>query len=107
MNGLPDCMLRRSFHRPGDLNRLLAGAGFGAVREQVERVEFTFQDKEDCWQSRWTHGSRVPLEQMTPDQLEGYRRDALGHLRGLKAEGGLTQRVQLFFGLGAKPAGAR
>ena len=61
---------------------------------------FTFCDGDDWWEARGTHGSRVPLEQMAPDQLERYKHDAFAHLRTLSQAGPLTQRLQFLFALG-------
>ena len=103
MNGLPDDMMRRSLHKRGDLTALLSAAGYVAVQEHLEWAEFTFRDADDWWAARWTHGSRVPLEQMTPEQVEGYRRDALAHLGEMAAEGPLTQRMQFLYAIAERP----
>ena len=88
---------KRSSRSLDEVTALLPAAGFSGVRETVEEVEFAYADEEEWWAALWTHGSRLPLDSMTPEVLERLRSDARPHLRELAAAGGLTCRFQFSF----------
>jgi ubiquinone/menaquinone biosynthesis C-methylase UbiE len=100
---LPPAMLERSFHQPGDLTHMLEAAGFVDVREHLEDEVLAYRDEDEWWAALWTHGTRSPLERMTPDVLARFKAEAFAHLRELKQSTGLTQRLQFMYALAKKP----
>jgi SAM-dependent methyltransferase len=56
---------------PGALVEAMQRAGCWDVVETVEETELFFADADDWWVSLWTHGSRIPLEQLSAEALGG------------------------------------
>jgi SAM-dependent methyltransferase len=75
----------------------LTSASFKDAREQVERVELGYQDVETWWASLWTHGSRAPLERMTPDRLATFKAACLERAQTLVGSNGLPESHQFVF----------
>jgi SAM-dependent methyltransferase len=88
---------------PSELADAMGRAGFQRVRVDAEEFDWVFTDEEEWWASLWTHGSRVPLEQMAPDRLEQTRATALAQARETMQPDGLHQTWEMLFALGDKP----
>ena len=63
-----------------ELPQYLASAGFGNVHIVQEQADFDYADKQEWWNSRWTHGTRYALEHMTPEVLALFKADVFDKL---------------------------
>ncbi|GHO92233.1 methyltransferase [Reticulibacter mediterranei] len=62
------------------LPEYLTLAGFVGVQVIQEQAEFIYADAQEWWDSRWTHGPRYSLEQMTPQVLAQFKAEVLARL---------------------------
>ncbi|MES2345360.1 MAG: methyltransferase domain-containing protein [Chlamydiota bacterium] len=61
------------------LRKVLANAGFTQIEIHEESKIFWHENAEDWWNSLWTHGVRARLEQLSPDDLEKLKEEALSY----------------------------
>lgn len=59
------------------LRELLANAGFSSIEVYRESKVFYHENAEVWWNSLWTHGIRSRLEQLSPQDLEKLKKEAL------------------------------
>jgi ubiquinone/menaquinone biosynthesis C-methylase UbiE len=59
------------------LTQLLASAGFTQIETHEEPKLFWHESAEEWWNSLWTHGLRSRLEQLSPEDLESLKKEAL------------------------------
>jgi SAM-dependent methyltransferase len=94
---------RLALRTPGRVSEVFSRAGFVASRERLESREFEWADEHEWWDSLWTHGTRRPLEAMSPETLDRFRQDALDRVRAMMRAGPLTRRHEFIFTLALKP----
>jgi len=82
---------------PGVLTALLRDAGFANAHEQVEATDFWYASPEQWWASLWTHGSRRPLERMSPEVLVQVEAEALARVREMLQPQGVPEHMQLVY----------
>jgi ubiquinone/menaquinone biosynthesis C-methylase UbiE len=104
--GRPATPGHRSNRLPGELAAALTAAGFQHAQEFVEEVELFMPDEHAWWASLWTHGSRVPLECLPPDQLEQFKVKCLDRVRSLQTPQGLPERFTFVYVTGRRPTTA-
>jgi len=73
--------------KPDVLKIALLEAGFENVQIVVEPFEIVYTGAEEWWEEKWTHGSRAPLEQMTPDVRTRFKTEALAKLAEMEENG--------------------
>jgi SAM-dependent methyltransferase len=94
---LPPMPGHGAIRRERALVDVLVSAGFEEAREQVEQVELGYRDVETWWASLWTHGSRAPLERLTPDRLATIKAACLERAQTLSGPHGLPETHQFVF----------
>jgi ubiquinone/menaquinone biosynthesis C-methylase UbiE len=95
--------LSRSIRAPGVLVETLLGAGFSDATESVEPTELSFASPEAWWDSLWTHGSRIPLEQMPAERLERFKAECLARAAQQRTPAGLPVLHTLVYVFAARP----
>lgn len=95
--GLPGPRGYPRIREPGILGGLLESAGFKDVVEIEEQTDIWYASPEAWWASLWTHGSRRPLERMSPELLEQVKTEALQRARELAEPQGMLERMQLVY----------
>jgi len=97
LDNLPPLPGDGSIRREGALVASLQAEGFEEVHEQTEDVELFYRDAEAWWASLWTHGSRQPLEQLTPQISRRLHEECLRQAERLLTADGLPERHRLVF----------
>jgi ubiquinone/menaquinone biosynthesis C-methylase UbiE len=103
LHDLPPLPGHSAIRREGALPAALADTGFEALREVVEETELSFVDEETWWRSLWTHGARIPLERLPPDEVHRFKLACVPHLRALKTPAGLPERHGFVYVTGRAP----
>ena len=88
--------------KPEAIAELLLKSGFVEIRAVHEEYEFAYSDKEEWWRSKWTHGARFPLEQMSEDLLSKFKADVFARLRSHQESHGLQEKWNAIYILGNK-----
>lgn len=88
--------------RPGAIKELMEVTGLSKVEFVEESYEFTYADAEEWWQTKWTHGARFPLEQMSKEVMTQFRSEVFDQLLHAEAEDRLSERWQLAYIIGEK-----
>jgi hypothetical protein len=96
----------RSIRAPGLLVETLLGAGFSDATETVEPTELYFASPAAWWDSLWTHGSRIPLEQMPAERLERFKAECLERAAQQLTQAGLPVLHTLVYVFGTRPGHA-
>jgi ubiquinone/menaquinone biosynthesis C-methylase UbiE len=84
------------------LPEYLALAGFVDVQVIQEQVEFVYADAQEWWDSRWTHGPRYSLEQMTPQVLAQFKAEVLARLAQEEQPDGIHEAMRLQYMIASK-----
>jgi SAM-dependent methyltransferase len=91
------------FLKSDTVKEMFSQAGFVAIQVVSKQFDFVWTDEQEWWSSRWTEGSRFPLERMQPPVLEQFKRDVFKKLEQVKQADGLHDlRIACSF-LGTKP----
>lgn len=91
-------------HRePEEFKQLLEETGFTDIQFIPEEPDFIYQDEQEWWASRWTHGSRYALENMPPEILASFQSEVFARLAPLKQLDGFHNRWRQIFTIGTKP----
>jgi ubiquinone/menaquinone biosynthesis C-methylase UbiE len=80
----------------------LALAGFTDVQVIQEQAEFVYADAQEWWDSRWTHGPRYSLEQMTPQILAQFKAEVLAQLAQEAQPDGIHETMRLQYMIASK-----
>lgn len=88
---------------PEEFKQLLERVGFTDIQFIPEEPDFVYQDEQEWWASRWTHGSRYALENMPPDILASFQSEVFARLAPLKQPDGFHNRWRQIFTIGTKP----
>ncbi len=67
--------------KPDAIQELLQKTGFRHVEIVEETYEFDYVDAEQWWQTKWTHGARFPLENMSAEVLVQFKAEVFERLR--------------------------
>ncbi len=103
-HGLPWPATVGGGHRPtGELQELLAQAGFADIRAVPEEIEAVYADAEEWWAAKWTHGARRPLEGMPPAILREFVAVVNARMTPLRQADGFHERWRILCVLGTKP----
>lgn len=79
--------LQRPFDSPGEVEALLAGAGFTDLTTQREELEIRFADADQWWDWQWSFSFRGVLEQLDPAVVEQIRAEATTRLERVRPGG--------------------
>ncbi len=82
----------------------LALAGFVDVQVIQEHAEFVYADAQEWWDSRWTHGTRYSLEQMSPPVLAQFKAEVLVRLAQETQPDGIHEIMRFQYMLASKQA---
>ena len=63
-----------------ELPQYLTHTGLIHIQVLQEQVDFVYTNAQEWWHSRWTHGPRYALEQMTPEVLKQFREEVFARL---------------------------
>ena len=74
--------------KPDRLEEALWEAGFTNVASSIEPFEIVYPNAEEWWNEKWTHGSRAPLEQMSPVVLAEFKAEAFAQLDTMREPDG-------------------
>lgn len=89
--------------KPDELVSALAQAGLLDIQIAVETFDVIYANAEEWWASLWTHGSRLPLEKMTPAVLKQFQRDAFVGILALKQADGFHEAWRVALAFATKP----
>ncbi len=89
--------------KPHELQAAVASAHFVSVRVLIEAFDVVFASADEWWVSLWTHGSRAPLERISPGLLERFRTDALVQVHSMQQADGVHETWHVAFCLAQKP----
>jgi ubiquinone/menaquinone biosynthesis C-methylase UbiE len=84
------------------LPEYLALAGFVDVQVIQEQAEFVYADAQAWWDSRWTHGPRYSLEQMTPQILAQFKTEVLARLTQEAQPDGIHETMRFQYMIASK-----
>lgn len=82
---------------------LLQAAGLSEIEERAEQLGYTLRTQEEWWEIVWNTGFRGPVSQLSPSQLERFKREYLSEVEQLTTEQGIWLDVAAFFVWGRKP----
>lgn len=94
--------VRRPFDTAEDLVALLQGAGFDDVIVRTEHHEVRLADFAEWWAWKWSYSLRGVLEQLRPERLERFRREAFEHVAAMPTTDGLPLRLDALIALGRR-----
>jgi len=78
-----------------ELPQYLINAGFKQVQVLYEQADFVYADAEEWWNSRWSHGPRYALEQMTPKVLAQFRAEVFAKLAQEAHSNGIHETLRI------------
>ena len=85
-----------------ELDKLLKEASFEDVQIFEETKTFAHETAEEWWNSLWSHATRAKLEQISLDQLSNLRKKVIREATSLDNQNGLTEDLQVFYGVAQK-----
>jgi ubiquinone/menaquinone biosynthesis C-methylase UbiE len=88
--------------KPEEIWSAILTAGFRESTILTEDYELIYRDEQEWWDSKWTHGSRFALENMSSQLLEQFRAEAFRKLPALKEPDGFHEYWQVASVLGTK-----
>lgn len=88
--------------KPYALQTALRAAGFVDVQLVIESFEIVYTSADEWWEEKWTHGSRVPLEQMTPVVRDRFKREVFAKLSEMEEAGGFRVQLRTCFAIAHK-----
>jgi ubiquinone/menaquinone biosynthesis C-methylase UbiE len=83
--------------------RLLQDAGLEQIEGRSEQLGYYLRAAEEWWQIVWNSGFRGPVSQLSPEQLEHFKREHLAEVGQLVTEQGIWLDITAFFAWGYKP----
>ncbi len=85
-----------------ELPRYLTHAGFIDVQVLQEQADFVYANAQEWWDSRWTHGPRYALEQMSPEVLAQFKEEVFTRLAQEAQSHGIHETLRLQYILADK-----
>lgn len=82
--------------------RYLTHAGFIDVQVLQEQADFVYANAQEWWDSRWTHGPRYALEQMSPEVLAQFKEEVFTRLVQEAQSHGIHETLRLQYILADK-----
>ncbi len=92
----------RPFDEAEDLEALIRGAGFTAVRTTLEHHEVVFGDEAEWWEWKWSYSVRGVLEQVDEEARKAFRDAAFAAMQPLRGVGGFPMLLTAAFTFGEK-----
>jgi SAM-dependent methyltransferase len=89
---------------PGALAARLTKAGFASTQEHREPIEVAWRDADEWWAALWTHGTRRPLELMSPGARARFEAEGRARLTAMADQGPLIRRWELIVVLAELPS---
>ncbi len=99
----PVQLTTRTLDKPLEIEAVIRGAGFVNVKVIPEEAEFVYEDEDEWWETRWTHGARASLERMGPKIIEKCKADLFARMQLLKQPDGFHVLMRAFYVVGLKP----
>jgi ubiquinone/menaquinone biosynthesis C-methylase UbiE len=81
----------------------LRTAGFDAVEQAEERIDFVFPDEQAYWDWNWSHGTRVVLEAVPEEALRRYQAEVAQAMGGIRESNGYPRTFTSVFTRGSSP----
>ncbi len=81
---------------------MLKEASFKDIQIFEETKIFSHETAEEWWNSLWSHATRAKLEQISSDQLNNLRENVISITTSLDKQNGLTEDLQVFYGVAQK-----
>ena len=78
-------------------------AGFIDIDVLLMSKDFHFKNKQEWWQTMWSHGGRGLFERMDADVLGEFKANAFDILEGLREEKGIPEQFNILFTRARKP----
>lgn len=82
--------------------RLLQEAGLERVEGRAEQLGYYLRSADEWWQVVWNSGFRGPVSQLSPEQLEDFKKEHLAEVGQLATERGIWLDIAAFFAWGYK-----
>jgi hypothetical protein len=70
----------------------------------MKQLGYSLRTAEEWWQIVWNSGFRGPVSQLSPEQLENFKREHLAEVGQLMTEQGIRLDIPAIFVWGYKPA---
>lgn len=88
-----------------EINEVFGYAGFVNIECRIETKTFYYQDEDEWWDVRWSHGMRSFLERMSDEVLASYKDDAIKIVQAHKTELGIPDTISVIFSTARKARG--
>lgn len=85
-----------------ELEKVLQETGFDDIKIIEETKIFYHKTTEEWWNRLWTHGTRAKFEQLSSDQLDTLRKDAIEKTKDLDQGEGIPESLQVFYAIAIK-----
>ncbi len=100
--GLPEEEETPAFDTPEMLSAALRQAGFEDIELQERSREVFYASPEEWWETQWSHGARLHLEQVHPQKLEEGRAFATQKMTEFQQVEGIPILLQVLFASGRR-----
>jgi|ERR687885_297544 ubiquinone/menaquinone biosynthesis C-methylase UbiE len=85
---------------------LLQAVGFENIEVSVEQLGYYVKTLEECWDSIWNTGLRIPLLHLEPQKVEQFKAEYLAEVEALTTEQGIWVDRPAIFARARKPTGS-
>jgi ubiquinone/menaquinone biosynthesis C-methylase UbiE len=82
---------------------LFRDAGLERIEVFSEQLGYSLGDASEWWQIIWNSGFRGPVSQLTPEQLDQFKREHLAEVEQLATPRGIWLDMAAIFAIGHKP----
>jgi ubiquinone/menaquinone biosynthesis C-methylase UbiE len=101
----PHQVVRQPYSTEAELAQALEEAGFRDCETAVELVDIAYESEEEWLQTLRSHGHGHFLDDLSAEELDGFRRTAWRHLSAAREDDGrIHHRMGALFGRAVKPA---
>ena len=81
---------------------LFRTAGLENIQVFAEQLGYPLNDAAEWWDVVWNSGFRGPVSQLSPEQLEQFKREHLAEVEGLRTSKGIWLDIASIFAIGHK-----
>jgi ubiquinone/menaquinone biosynthesis C-methylase UbiE len=92
--------------RFGDADKVageLRTAGFDAIEQTEERIDFVFPSEQAWWDWNWSHGTRIVLEVLPDEALKRYQAEVGQAMNAIRESNGYPRTFTSVFTRGSSP----
>jgi len=86
-----------SFDTRQEIENILLKAGFGEIKIVAENTDVYYKNKNEWWNSIWSHGERETLDLLNPEKLKLFKDEAFRKLKYNKQHNGYCQKLEVLY----------